>query len=245
MLQAVRQAVVQAMPRPDAPDDAQIAQLEDILGLKIGRRDRLRAALTHSSLAGQRHHQGASYERLEFLGDRVLGLVLAQMLMRAWPGEEEGGLARRLAELASGPVCGAVAIEAGLDRFILAAPSDLEAARANPSILGDVCEAVLAVLYLEGGLEAARHFIEAHWSERVKAMTSAPREPKTALQEWAQARGLDLPVYEVTDRSGPDHAPEFTVTVTLEGLPPASAKAASRRAAEKAAADALLNRLAG
>ncbi len=213
--------------------------LADILGHRFHDRRLLRDALRHPSVAGAVHATG--YERLEFLGDRVLGLVIAEVLLKRFPSEPEGHLARRLAAHVRRDALAEVARAIGLGGFImLSHGEDVGGGRAKAGTLADCMEAVIGALYLDGGLEVAANFIRSRWQDRL-AERNPPRDPKTALQEWAQGRGLPLPRYETVAAEGPDHAPAFTVSVTIEGHPAATAVGASKRVAERAAADALLN----
>jgi ribonuclease-3 len=211
----------------------------------------LTEALTHPSAvapqrgksrrrAVQRH-----YERLEFLGDRVLGLVIADLLWHRFEAEPEGHMTRRLADLVRREAVARVALDIGLDRHLVLSPSEAAAGAArNPSILADVCEAVIAAIYLDGGLPAAAAFITRWWETLIDEMEGPPRDPKTQLQEWAQARGLGLPAYRLVATAGPDHAPRFTVAANVAQLGEASATASSKRAAETEAAAVLLQQLA-
>ncbi len=222
-----------------------LATLEERLGHAFARSDLLHRALTHASTGSRADGRGASNERLEFLGDRVLGLVIASLLYRSFPDEDEGALARRHAALVQREALARVAVDVGLPDHVLMSPSEEEAGgRRNPGLLADACEAVIAALYLDGGLGAAERFIEAHWQALVDEHTQPPKDAKTRLQEWAQGRGLALPVYAETERHGPAHAPVFTIEVSLQGQAPASASGPSKRAAEQAAAQALLARIA-
>jgi ribonuclease-3 len=218
--------------------------LEAALGHRFRRRDLIEEALTHAS-AVRRHGPRHSYERLEFLGDRVLGLVLAEMLLKAFPREVEGALARRLAQLARAETLAAVAAELGLGRHVRMAALEDPAVRETTSVQADLCEAVIAALYLDGGLAVARRFIETRWTAFMTSAATPPKDPKTALQEWAQARGLDLPAYRVVEAEGPAHRPRFTVAVAVAGRGEASASGTSKRLAETAAARALMDRLTG
>jgi len=223
----------------------------DVLRHRFARPELLREALTHPSALPQRPDRRRSrrapprhYERLEFLGDRVLGLVIAELLWRRFDSEAEGPLTRRHGELVRRDTLAAIAREIGLDRFVRLSPAEAASGRArSPSVLADVLEAVIAAIYLDGGFTAAVAFVERLWGPRVAAMIKPPRDPKTLLQEWAQGRGLALPAYRLAAASGPDHAREFTVAVRLADNE-ASATASSKRAAEAAAAAALLARLA-
>lgn len=196
-------------------------------------------ALVHRSAAGGRDRE--SYERLEFLGDRVLGLVVADMLYRRFPAEDEGALARRHAALVRREALARVAHEIDLGRHLVMSKGEEDAGgRVNPALLADACEALMGALYLDGGLEPARAFIARHWPAMMEEAAAPPKDAKTALQEWAQQRGRPLPVYDTVAAEGPDHSPVFTVRVTVQGLPPVTASGASKRAAAQAAAEALL-----
>lgn len=213
----------------------------DLLGYAFADPALLEEALTHRSAVGRATD---AYERLEFLGDRVLGLVIADMLMEAFPNENEGALARRLAALVREDTLAAVARDIGLGAEIrLGAGESESGGRENNALLADVCEAMIAAIYRDGGLEPARRFIETHWSARLAAESAPPQDAKSALQEWAQARALPLPSYRVVEREGPDHAPVFTVAVEVEGKPAATASGASKRIAEQAAARKLLDEI--
>jgi ribonuclease-3 len=220
---------------------------ETILGHAFKRPDLLQEALTHRS-AAQARGQGkgrrqASNERLEFIGDRVLGLTMAEWLAERFPREQEGELGRRLAYLVSQPVLATVAETAGLAAALSVSPGEARAGVAKrATVLADALEAALGALYLDGGLDPARNFVRRAWNEAMTEQADPPKDAKTALQEWAQKRGMDLPVYEITGRSGPPHAPAFVVTVTV-GAFDADGTGGSKRAAEQRAAEALLTRL--
>ncbi len=219
-----------------------LSGLAEALGHRFTDPSLLRFAVTHSSVAGR----GAlANERLEFLGDRVLGVVIADLLYRRFPAEDEGHLARRFAVLVSRETLAQVAGQIGLAPYLsLARGEEDSGGRANPAILADACEAVIAALYLDGGLEAARRFIEGAWTELIE-QERPPQDPKTALQEWAQGAGRKLPSYVVIGSEGPPHDPLFTVEVRVEGLPPTTATGRSKRAAEQAAAAEALRRALG
>jgi ribonuclease-3 len=197
----------------------------------------LEAALTHRSVA---HGAAESYERLEFLGDRVLGLVVADMLYRAFPEEPEGALSRRFTALARREALTDIALSLDLGEQIRAASADLDEARENPAILANACEAIIAAIYLDAGMDAARAFIERHWRPRMSADLRPPKDAKTELQERMQGAGHPLPDYEIVAQSGPPHAPEFVVEVRVADAPPARGSGRSRRVAEQAAAAAML-----
>jgi ribonuclease-3 len=195
-------------------------------------------ALTHSSAGG------ADNEQLEFLGDRVLGFLVAELLVQQYPHENEGALALKLNALVRMETCARVAEAAGVDAaLILAASEDRAGGRRKGAILGDACEAVIAALYLDGGIVAARKFVTKYWRPLLSEVTGDLRDPKNALQEWAQGRKLGTPSYRVARREGPDHAPRFTVEVSVRGHEPALGEGTSMRAAEQAAARALVGRL--
>jgi ribonuclease-3 len=195
-------------------------------------------ALTHASADTVR-----SNERLEFLGDRVLGLVVADKLHRLYPDDPEGVLALKLNALVRREACAAAAERAGLaDHVVLAASEAASGGRRKSAILAGVCEAVIAALYLDGGYDVARGFIERYWDEAFAKLGADMRDAKTALQEWAQAR-RDAPVYKLVGRQGPDHAPRFVVEVTIKSEGSATGEGNSKREAEQAAARTLLARV--
>jgi len=196
-------------------------------------------ALTHGSQATE------NYERLEFLGDRVLGLLMAEWLWDVFPREAEGQLSKRLNALVTGAVCAEVAREIGVrDHLKLGKQARDDGALDSDNVLGDVMEALIGAWYREAGIDAARDFVRKSWGARVHADAKAPQHPKSALQEWAAAHNRRTPDYAVTDRSGPHHAPRFTVTVSV-GKDTASASGANKQEAETAAAAALLALLGG
>jgi ribonuclease III len=196
-------------------------------------------ALTHGSAGG------ASYQRLEFLGDRVLGLVIARWLCDHYPQEPEGQLSRRLNSLVTGEVCAEVARMIGVPAHLkLGKQARDDGAYDSDNILGDVTEALIGALYLDHGFDSAAAFIRRYWALRLEGHVKAPSHPKSALQEWAAAHNRRAPVYEVTDRSGPHHNPKFVVTVSLGSAGEASGEGTSKQDAETAAAAALLGKLA-
>lgn len=206
--------------------DDVLAPLEERLGHRFRDRGLLVRALTHSS-AGS----GRNYERLEFLGDRVLGLVVAEMLLARFPEESEGEIGRRFAALVRAEALSEVGSDLGLPALIRT-----ESGTATDGMIADVCEAVIAALYRDGGLEPAAAFIRAIWAPLIETRQRPPRDAKTALQEWAQSRAIPLPRYTGVGRDGPDHAPTFTVSVAVEGHEPVEARGQSKRVAEQAAA---------
>lgn len=228
---------------PRDPRAAERTVLEARLGHVFADHGLLERALTHASAADVGDVGRDSYQRLEFLGDRVLGIAVATMLLEAYPAADEGELARRLNHLVRRETCADVAIELGLDRAVRIGAGEAQAGgRRKSAILGDVCESVLAAVYLDGGFAAATALVERYWRPRMLDFLAARRDAKTTLQEWAQGRSLAAPAYEAVDRSGPDHAPRFTVVVRVDGLDPAEGLGRSKREAEQGAATALLVR---
>lgn len=219
--------------------DAAAAQwIEATIGRRPADPALYQCALTHSSKGG------ADYERLEFLGDRVLGLVMATWLFELFPDEAEGILSRRLNALVARETCAEVGRDLGVGGHVrLGKQARDDGAADSDNVVGDVVEALIGALYVEGGIDAATAFVRRAWGERVCADGAAPRHPKSALQEWAAARGRKTPVYELTGRSGPHHAPRFVVTVSVPGAGEASAEGLSKQEAETAAARALLEKL--
>jgi ribonuclease-3 len=219
------------------------AGFEERIGYRFNDPALLEQALTHiSALTGARNRAG-SYQRLEFLGDHVLGLVVSDMLFRAFAKADEGEMSRRLADLVRKEACADVAraIELG-DAIRLGASEANAGGRGRTAILADVCEALIGAVFVDGGYPAASALIERLWSERMRTPARPLRDSKTVLQEWAQARGLPTPAYREVERKGPDHDPEFRVTVELPHLAPAEGLGRSKRAAEQAAAAAMLTR---
>lgn len=226
---------------PSPPGD--LAELQSLLAYAFSDLSLLQEALTHASAKGSR--RGARInERLEFLGDRVLGLLAAETLFQSFPEESEGKLAPRLNALVRKERCAEVARTIGLDRFIdLSGAQGMRRSAMPAAVLGDACEALIGALYLDGGLGAARAFFDAHWSLALEMVEDLPRDAKSALQEFLQGRGGEPPVYEVVGRYGPDHAPEFEVGVRMGTDIAVTARGGSRRRAEQAAAAALLVKL--
>ena len=217
--------------------------LETRIGYRFTDAAVLECALTHiSALKGARNRAG-SYQRLEFLGDHVLGLVISDMLYRGFPKADEGELSRRLADLVRKETCAEIARAIDLGAAIRLGSSEANAgARKRPAILADVCEAVIGAVYIDGAYKAAEALVERLWHERMRATAQPLRDPKTVLQEWAQARGLPTPVYREVARTGPDHSPVFCVAVQLPNFAAAEGSGRSKRGAEQAAAAAMLAR---
>ncbi|TNB46574.1 ribonuclease III [Martelella lutilitoris] len=218
----------------------EVGELARLIGFEFSDRDRIARALTHSSA---RSGKDGNYERMEFLGDRVLGLVIAENLFKLFPTATEGELSVRLNQLVSAEACARVADDLGLHRFIKTG-QDVKKLTGKRvlSIRADVVESVIAAIYMEGGLEPARRFIETHWKPLFADGVKLRRDAKTELQEWAHANHGETPVYHVEDRSGPDHEPRFTVKVTVKGVEPEIGVDRSKRAAEQVAATRLLER---
>lgn len=220
------------------PNGDGLDELQRRLGHRFAHPDLLRRAVTHASAEPRSWN---AYERLEFLGDRVLGLVVAEQLLDRFPHAREGEIARRHARLVRGETLAEVARGLELGRFLIVSRGEQEAGtRRSDSVLSDAMEAAIAALYLDGGLEVARRFVLSRWNPIMERDPGAPRDAKTALQEWTQARRLGLPLYETIERSGPAHAPEFVVRVTIGGHAPRVAAGRAKRAAEQAAAALLL-----
>ncbi|MCC6598790.1 MAG: ribonuclease III [Alphaproteobacteria bacterium] len=199
----------------------------------------LKTALTHASTGAK-----LNYERLEFLGDRVLGLVVAGLLYARFPNENEGDLALRLAALVQGRFLAEIAQVIDLGSYIeLSAAEALAGGAMNENILADVFEALIGALYLDGGFEKCQKLIHALWADRLHIMITPPQHPKTRIQEWAQGAGLPLPVYKITGQSGPDHAPVFEVELSVQGHAPLLAQGRSRQVAEREAAALFLKYL--
>ena len=219
------------------------AEFEQRIGYRFKDAALLEQALTHiSALSGPRNRAG-SYQRLEFLGDHVLGLVISDMLFRTFPKADEGEMSRRLADLVRKEACADVARFMELGAAIRLGASESNAGgRGRTAILADVCEALVGAVFIDGGYQAASDLIARLWEPRLRAPARPLRDSKTVLQEWAQARGLPTPSYREVERKGPDHDPEFRVTVELPHREPAEGVGRSKRAAEQAAAAAMLTR---
>ncbi|PZO78403.1 MAG: ribonuclease III [Mesorhizobium amorphae] len=219
---------------------ALVERLAHVTGHRFEDAGLLERALTHSSMSGR---DKGNYEQLEFLGDRVLGLLVADMLTRRFPEASEGDLAPRLNALVSREACAGIAEETGLTELIRAdiGLKALQGRKAH-NVRADVVESLIAAIYRDGGLEAVRPFIARYWTPRMEEGVETPREPKTALQEWAVTQGGAVPSYAIENRTGPDHDPVFTVSVSVPGFGPETGSGSSRRKAEQAAATALLKR---
>lgn len=222
---------------------APLRAFQDRLGYAFTKPDHLIRAVTHSSMSTPHRDDN---QRLEFLGDRVLGLVMAQALLEADPNAPEGRLAPRFNALVRKETCAAVAREIDLGAVLKLGRSEmLTGGRRKEALLADAMEAVIAAIYLDGGFDAAQSRVLTLWGKRIDNVEADARDPKTSLQEWAQAQGAPPPSYVETARSGPDHAPLFTIEARLQSGPSEAAQAPSKRQAEQAAAKALLARVQG
>lgn len=222
------------MPSPDL-----ITELEKKLEYSFKNKEYLRDALTHSS-TGEQHN----YERLEFLGDRVLGLVVAGILYLKFPGEKEGDLAKRLASLVQGSWLAKIAHDIDLGRYMDFSDAERSAGgNDNDNILADGMESLLGAIYLDSDLATCESLITRLWGDAFETMKRPPLHPKTRLQEWAQAQALPLPCYEITGQSGPDHAPIFDIKLTISGHGEIIAQGRSRQIAEKEAASQYIKML--
>jgi len=224
------------------PRSRKYSSLEEALGRQFGNTQLLQRALTHASVRTSRD-PNSDNERLEFLGDRVLGLVVAAYLHASMPDIREGDLARRFNRLVCGDTCAKIARSIDLGRHLVLSESEaLSGGRNKDTILADALEAVLGAIFLDAGFEAAKTVIEKLWKDHLEGISITPVDAKSALQEWAQGRGFPLPVYKDVSRSGPDHAPQFVSEVYIEGHEPIIGVGSSKRQAQQVAATALLKR---
>jgi ribonuclease-3 len=230
--------------RPDSKRrNRAVAALEAKIGYRFKDAGLIERALTHISAVKGPRNPVASYQRLEFLGDHVLGIVISDMLFHAFPRANEGELSRRLADLVRKETCAEVARAIDLGAAVKLGGSEAQGGgRRRTTILGDVCEALIGAVFLDGGYAAANEVIERLWRDRMLTPARPLRDSKTVLQEWAQGRGLPTPTYREVARRGPHHDPEFHVAVELPDHKPAEGFGRSKRAAEQAAAAAMLAR---
>ncbi|WP_029040244.1 ribonuclease III [Cucumibacter marinus] len=220
-----------------------LAALEEAIGHRFADRALFEQALTHSSAVAPSRRTAKSYQRLEFLGDRVLGLVVAEALIRRFPKANEGDLSRSLNAVVRKESCAAVARELQLGEYLHLGDSEARSGGADKdAILGDVCEGLIGAIYLDAGIEPARRFVEKRFEQWLSIGLAQRGDAKTTLQEWAQSRGLEPPAYVEVSRSGPDHAPEFTIEIALEGFAPVRALGRSKKIAEHEAAEQFLVR---
>jgi ribonuclease-3 len=219
-------------------DHKQLKIFQDRLGYHFKDENFLVLALSHASMGGD------NYERLEFLGDRVLGLVVADLVYHTFPNDAEGALAKRQAALGSTETLAEVARALDVGSFVIMSESERSVGGMNQdNLLADSLEAIIGAVYLDAGLDPCREIIQGLWGEKAHVLSAPPLDSKTALQEWAQARKLPLPVYEIVSQTGADHAPIFTIKVTVQGYEPQIATGNSRKNAEKESARLLLNYL--
>jgi ribonuclease III len=217
-------------------------QLEDRLGYRFSDRAWLERAMTHASFGDGRRDVGNN-ERLEFLGDRVLGLLTADYVYHEFEQVDEGGLASRLNAIVRKETCARVARRAGLGAALRMSPAEERSGgREKTNVLGDACEALIGALYLDGGIAAAKVFFDRYFQEERSATAKKLKDAKTRVQEWALARGLGIPAYQEVSRTGPDHRPLFTIALDLPGFENAVGEGASKQEAERAAAQAFLAR---
>lgn len=219
-----------------------LSELEERLGHRFRNRALLREALTHGSALDGVKSDRRSYDRLEFLGDRVLALVVADRLLREHADEAEGEIAPRFNTLVNKSACAAAARAAGLgDAVILSSSEDASGGRRKETILADICESMIGALYLDAGFEGARSFVERFWGDAFDEEKTSARDAKTALQEWAAAKRCALS-YSVVEQSGPDHAPHFVIEARVGTFAPERGEGRSKREAQRAAATAFLRR---
>lgn len=223
---------------PKTERDIALTVFQGRLGYYFSNPDNLDRALTHSSKGIE------NYERLEFLGDRVLGLVIAEILYRCFPFEKEGSLARRHSALACTETLAKIARDLDIPGIVNASSAELASGgNKQDNLLADCMEAIIGAIFIDKGYVPCQEVITSLWGDRIYTLSQPPVDSKTALQEWAQARGLPIPTYEIIERSGPDHAPQFKIRVTLQGIEPMEASAGTRRAAEKQVAQVMLDSL--
>lgn len=240
-----RQRAAAKAVRP-ALSEASLAAAEAACGYRFKDKALLVRGLTHPSAVSAAESLQHANQRLEFLGDRVLNLLIAERLIERRRNETEGDLAPRLNQLVKKGACAEAFRHLGLNAYLLLSDGEVASGgRDRDSTLGDACEAVIAAIYLDGGLGAARKFVEKGWAPQFTGGPAETRDPKTLLQEWAQGQGLPLPDYVVTHRSGPDHAPEYEVEVRVAGQGAAAARGLSKREAERQAAARMLVQLKG
>ena len=222
---------------------SQIDALEATLEYTFKNKDLLNRALTHASAISDRRSR-FSYERLEFLGDRVLGITIAEFLYLKFENEPEGGLAPRLNILVNREACAEASKRLGLHKFLILDTAEEKAGgREKVSILADICESVLGAVYLDGGLKPAKTVIEMAWAPMLKGLGKRPKDPKSTLQEWSQAQKMDMPTYQIIGRVGPDHAPEFQAHVFVGEFEPAAGQGKTKQEAQRDAAKNMLNAL--
>lgn len=228
------------MNKPGGKQDARLDALEQRLGHVFADRALLTEAMTHASALDGKKSARRSYDRLEFLGDRVLGLIVAERLLAMRAEDDEGDLAPRLNSLVNRHACAAAARAADLGAAAILSPAEEgQGGRAKETILADLCEAVIGALYQDAGIDAARAFVARFWGDAFERQGAAPRDAKTVLQEWAAARHRILS-YVLIEQTGPEHAPRFLVEARVDAMAPARGEAGSKREAQRAAAQAFM-----
>ena len=219
-----------------------LSELSNLLGHEFAKPECFRLALRHSSLSVR--GSDGSNERYEFLGDRILSLVMAEILLVKFPDENEGDIAKRHSALVRQETLVKVAEKIDLGDFIeMDGGTEAKGGRSNPSILADCCEAIIAALYIDGGLDTAKHFILTHWMRLIDEAAKPPKDAKTTLQEWTQSFGLSLPEYRRVSMTGPAHKPVFVIEATVEGKTPIRASGATKQKAEQLAAELILKEM--
>lgn len=221
---------------------SRMKELTDILGYRFNKMELLELALTHSS-ARVASNISFDNERYEFLGDRVLGLAISDLLIKKFPNEDEGDLAKRYNALVRKETCCAVSKQIGIGDYVIMSDSERASGGAEKeTILADVCEALLGAIYIDAGFPAAQDFINRFWTSHLENTDQVPADPKSSLQEWAQAHRKELPLYTEVCREGPDHEPTFTTKVSIDGIEPEIGIGSSKRIAEHNAATNMLKR---
>ncbi|AIL64884.1 Ribonuclease 3 [Rickettsiales bacterium Ac37b] len=227
----------------------QIEQISNIIGYKFNNDDLLVEALTHPSLSALNHNKNilkqGNYERLEFLGDAVLGLIITEFLINEYGNEREGALAKRRSALICGEALSEIATQIGLGNFLMMTEGEKNGGgQKNKTNLENALEALIGAIYIDSGFEKARQFVYKYWLPMARSVKTPPKDPKTSLQEWAQKQGKSIPIYNIIDTKGPAHLPTFVVEVKVDGLEGVSASASSKRLAERYAAELLLQKIA-
>ena len=228
---------------PQLSEDA-LNEVEAAINYVFKDKDLIHHAMTHPSILGSDEDAHHSNQRLEFLGDRVLGLVISERLIERFPTDREGEMAPKLNALVNKSACARAIRHLGVGEHLMMGNGEIKTGgRGRESTLGDLCEAVIGAIYLDGGLKAARAYIEFAWADEFSRPLAAIQNPKSVLQDWALKRGMALPAYKVTGRTGPEHELEFEVLVTLADGMSATGVGSSKQDAGRAAAERLLKQL--
>lgn len=225
-----------------------IEQISNIIGYKFNNVQLLLEALTHPSLSALSHNKNVSkqdnYERLEFLGDAVLGLIITEFLINEYGNEREGALAKRRSALICGEALSEIASQIGLGNFLMMTEGEKNGGgRNNKTNLENALEALIGAIYIDSGFEQARQFVYKYWLPLARSVKIPPKDPKTSLQEWAQKHGKSIPIYNILDTKGPAHLPTFVIEVKVDGIEGMCASASSKRLAERYAAELLLEKI--